>query len=50
MWIGPFRRGVEREEDDKVDRDDEEARDRVMGMDEYKDDHRRGEGNRHNMG
>jgi len=40
----------EREEDDKVDRDDEEARERAMGMDEYKDDHRRGEGNRHNMG
>lgn len=40
----------EREEDDKVDRDDEEAREKAMRMDEYKDDHRRGEGNRHNMG
>ena len=39
-----------REEDDKVDRDNEEARERVVRMDEYKDEHRRGEGNRHNMG
>jgi len=40
----------EREEDDKVDRDNEEARERAVRMDEYKDEHRRGEGNRHNMG
>ena len=40
----------EREKDDKEERDDEEARERALRMDEYKDDHRRGEGNRHNMG
>jgi len=40
----------ERENDDKEDRDDQEAREKALGMDEYKDDHRRGEGNRHNMG
>ena len=40
----------ERENDDKEDRDDEEAREKALAMDEYKDDHRRGEGNRHNMG
>jgi len=40
----------EREEDDKVDRDDEEARAKVSAWDEWTDDHRRGEGNRHNMG
>ena len=38
------------EKDDKEERDDEEARERALRMDEYKDDHRRGEGNRHNMG
>ena len=55
--IGPYltppgrsQKEEEREENDKVDRDDEEARERAIGMDEYKDDHRRGEGNRHNMG
>ena len=40
----------EREKDLAVDRDDEAARARAQGWDEYKDDHRRGEGNRHNMG
>ena len=40
----------ERENDEKEDRDDEEAREKALYMDEYKDDHRRGEGNRHNMG
>ena len=40
----------ERVKDLEVDRDDEEARARAQGWDEYKDDHRRGEGNRHNMG
>jgi len=40
----------ERERDDKEDRDDEETREKALGMDEWKDDHRRGEGNRHNMG
>jgi len=40
----------EREEDGKVDRDDEEARAKVAAWDEWTDDHRRGEGNRHNMG
>merc|ERR1719245_645144 len=39
----------ERENDDKEDRDDQEAREKALYMDEYKDDHRRGEGNRHNM-
>ena len=38
----------EREKDDKEDRDDEEALERARAMDEYKDDHRRGEANRHN--
>jgi len=40
----------EREEDDKVDRDDVEAREKISAWDEWTDDHRRGEGNRHNMG
>ena len=40
----------EREKDDKEDRDDEEALARARAMDEYKDDHKRGEGNRHNKG
>ena len=40
----------EREKDDKEDQDDEEAREKALYMDEYKDEHRRGEGNRHNMG
>jgi len=40
----------ERENDDNEDRDDEETREKALGMDEWKDDHRRGEGNRHNMG
>jgi len=40
----------EREKDDNEDRDDEETREKALGMDEWKDDHRRGEGNRHNMG
>merc|ERR1719291_437422 len=40
----------DREKDDKEDQDDEEAREKALYMDEYKDEHRRGEGNRHNMG
>merc|ERR1712128_294410 len=40
----------EREEDDKVDRDDVEAREKISAWDEWTDDLRRGEGNRHNMG
>jgi len=40
----------EREKDEKVDRDDAEARGKAMAWDEWTDDHRRGEGNRHNMG
>jgi len=40
----------ERTKDDNEDRDDEETREKALGMDEWKDDHRRGEGNRHNMG
>ena len=40
----------EREKDDKIDRDDVEAREKTLGWDEWTDDHRRGEGNRHNMG
>ena len=38
----------EREEDDKED--DEEAREKALAMYEFKDDQRRGEGNRLNMG
>jgi len=37
----------ERENDDKEDRDDQEAREKALGMDEYKDDHRRGESSWH---
>jgi len=40
----------EREKDDKEDKDDIEARQKAMAWDEWTDDHRRGEGNRHNMG
>ena len=40
----------DREKDDAEDRDNDEARAKAQGWDEYKDDHRRGEGNRHNMG
>jgi len=39
-----------RGEDDKEDRDDQEALEKKRGFDEWKDEHRRGEGNRHNMG
>ena len=38
----------ERDKDAAEDNDDEEAREKALRMDEYKDDHRRGEGNRHN--
>ncbi len=38
------------ERDRKEDEDDEEELARKRRMDEYKDTHRRGEGNRHNMG
>jgi len=40
----------ERDKDEKEDIDDEETREKALAMDEWKDDHRRGEGNRHNMG
>jgi len=40
----------ERKNDDNEDKDDPEAREKALAWDEYKDDHRRGEGNRHNMG
>eukprot|EP00088_Acartia_fossae_P045526 TRINITY_DN49040_c0_g1_i1.p1 TRINITY_DN49040_c0_g1~~TRINITY_DN49040_c0_g1_i1.p1 ORF type:complete len:198 (-),score=88.64 TRINITY_DN49040_c0_g1_i1:21-587(-) len=39
-----------RREEDKEDRDDQEELDRKRAKDEWKDEHRRGEGNRHNMG
>jgi len=39
-----------REEEDKEERDDEEELARKRAKDDWKDDHRRGEGNRHNMG
>lgn len=37
-------------EEEKEERDDEETLARKRGMDEYKDEHKRGEGNRYNMG
>jgi len=40
----------EREKDEKEDRDDAETREKTKAWDEWTDDHRRGEGNRHNMG
>jgi immunoglobulin-binding protein 1 len=40
----------EREKDEKVDRDDPEALAKARAWEEWKDDHRRGEGNRKNMG
>merc|ERR1712127_556745 len=40
----------EREVDEVVDRDCEEARAKAVAWEEWKDDHRRGEGNRKNMG
>ena len=47
-------RAKEEEEDAERERkeeeDDEGARAEKMGMDEYRDTHRRGWGNRHNMG
>jgi len=39
-----------REEEDKEERDDEVELARQRAKDDWKDDHRRGEGNRHNMG
>ena len=39
-----------REEDAKEDRDDQETLDKARAFDEWKDEHRRGEGNRKNMG
>ena len=38
------------EKDDKEDQDDPEELERIRNFDEYKDDHKRGEGNRHNRG
>ena len=40
----------EREKDEKEERDCEEARAKAMAWDEWTDEHRRGEGNRKNMG
>jgi len=40
----------EREKDGKVDEDDEEELAKSRAWSDWKDDHRRGEGNRHNMG
>jgi len=40
----------EREKDELEDRDDEEARAKAMAWEEWTDEHRRGEGNRKNMG
>ncbi len=37
-------------QEEKEERDDEIELARKRGFDEYKDEHRRGEGNRHNMG
>ncbi len=39
-----------REKEEKEERDDEEELERKRNWDEYKDDHRRGEGNMHNKG
>jgi len=39
-----------REQEDKEDRDDEQELANQRAKDDWKDDHRRGEGNRHNMG
>ena len=39
-----------RQEDDKIDRDDEETLMKNRAFDDWKDEHRRREGNRHNMG
>lgn len=36
------------EKEDKIENDDPETLARARAMDEYKDDHRRGWGNRHN--
>jgi len=47
---GRMKEQEEKEEDDKTDRDDPEARAKKQGWDDYTDEHRRGEGNRHNMG
>ena len=38
------------EKDDKDDQHDQEELERQRNFDEYKDDHKRGEGNRHNRG
>ena len=38
------------EKDDKDDQHDQEELERQRNFDEYKDEHKRGEGNRHNRG
>jgi len=38
------------QQEEKEERDDEEELARKRNWDEYKDEHKRGEGNRHNMG
>ena len=40
----------EREKEEAVERDDEEALAKARSFDDWKDEHRRGEGNRKNMG
>lgn len=40
----------EAEKEKKIELDDEEQIARARQFDEWKDDHRRGSGNRHNMG
>lgn len=39
-----------RSKEEKEENDDEEELQSKRRMDEYKDEHKRGEGNRHNMG
>jgi len=45
-----LREQEEREKDEEIDRDCPEARAKAVAWEEWKDDHRRGEGNRKNMG
>nr|ACO15625.1 Immunoglobulin-binding protein 1 [Caligus clemensi] len=40
----------ERQKEEKIERDDPDTLMSMRAMDEYKDEHKRGEGNRHNMG
>ena len=47
---GRMRDEEEREKDEKEERGCEETRAKAMAWDEWTDEHRRGEGNRKNMG